>query len=115
MSNYIMIDNKKINISEETVKELKEKLGLGGVVEEMEELLLRDSGGFYEYMNEHNAMKKIVKKEGDVLWVYVPDSNTKWFFKGVDAIKAFCSKDPNNRWPEGTMLKTNYLAVKCYK
>ena len=92
MDNCLIINGKIINLSDETVKELTEKLNIPDAIKEMEDILSAARHVLYD--------NDTIIVENNIMHISVPESNTDWYFGVVDAVKTFCSRG-SCRWPSG--------------
>ena len=107
MKNSLIIDGQEINLSEETIRELKDKLGIKSVVEEMEDILDSTTG-----VPGRDSRCDKCFREGNFLYVYLPPHNGYWALGVFDAIKEFCSRKSNRYVTSGTGAKLHYIAIE---
>ena len=102
MDNYIMIEGRKIEISEDTAKNIKETFIKVSPIEEFVNFM--SDGGYAEYVLEGSYI------DGENMFIKIPPANASWCFDVFDAAKEYYGKTSN--YPTGCPTKSGYLTIR---
>jgi len=103
--NYMMIDGKKIEMSEETVNSFRAALKKTEVDKFLENL----DSSTRKLISERTEFKPFI--EDKILHVKLPRANGKWFFGLMNGCQRFCEKK-SCRYPVSQDLSQNgYLSI----